>query len=89
MEQRFLEASKGESLVSLWQREFLPYFLDMIWIVGGGYKPFEDSLKLKHKLVELVGEAGANTLLSNLSTEGELMASMGPVVGISKVCMEK
>ncbi|HEY42569.1 MAG TPA: hypothetical protein G4O11_01160 [Anaerolineae bacterium] len=85
MEQCFLEASNGQSLVSLWQTEFLPYFQDMIWIVGGGYKPFEDSLKLKEKLVELVGEADANALLSNLSTEKELMASMGPVVGISKV----
>ncbi len=85
LEQRFLEASSGESLVPLWQEELLPYFQDIAWIVGGGYKPFEDSLKLKQKLVELVGEADANALLSNLSTEGELMASMGPVVGISKV----
>ena len=85
MKQRFQETSNGEGLVSLWQAEFLPYFQDMIWIVGGGYKPFEDSLKLKDKLVELIGEADANDILSNLSTEGELMASMGPVVGISKV----
>jgi phosphohistidine swiveling domain-containing protein len=85
MEQCFKEASSGESLLSLWQAEFLPYFQDMVWIVGGGYKPFEDSIKLKHKLVELVGEADANALLSNLSTEGELMACMGPVVGISKI----
>ena len=85
MEQSFQEASNGESLISLWQGEFLPYFQEMIWIVGGGYKPFEDSLKLKHKLVDLVGEADANDLLSNLSTEGKLMASMGPVVGIFKV----
>jgi phosphohistidine swiveling domain-containing protein len=85
LEQCFLETSDGGSLLSLWQTEFLPYFQDMIWIVGGGYKPFEDSLKLKHKLAELVGEIDANALLSNLSTEEELMASMGPVVGVSKV----
>jgi pyruvate,water dikinase len=48
-------------------------------------------MKLREELIELVGEADANALLSNLSDEAGpdigagLMASMGPVVGISRL----
>jgi phosphohistidine swiveling domain-containing protein len=85
MDQRFQEAQTGQELASLWHDEVQPGFLDVIWIMGGGTQPFEATIKLKRELIELVGEADANALLSNLSTDSELMASMGPVVGVAKV----
>jgi len=72
-------------LAEIWDQELGSQFLDMIWIVGGGYKPYEASIKLKDQLTQLVGEADANALLSGLSSDEELLASMGPVVGIAKV----
>ena len=40
-------------------------------------------------MVELVGLEDADTLLSNLSTRDELLASMGPVVGIARVARDE
>jgi phosphohistidine swiveling domain-containing protein len=91
MVERCQEASRGDELVALWQAELQPYFEGIVWIMGGGYAPFEGSMKLREELIELVGEPDANTLLSSLSDEigldggPNLMDSMGPVVGISKL----
>jgi phosphohistidine swiveling domain-containing protein len=91
MVERCQEASTGDELAALWQAELQPHFEGTMWIVGGGYAPFEASMKLREELIELVGEADANALLSNLSDEAGLaigtglMASMGPVVGISRL----
>ena len=46
-------------------------------------------MKLKKELDVLLGEADANTLFSNLSSEDELLASLGPVVGIARVAQGK
>ena len=85
LEQRFQAARNKVELVEIWDQELAPQYFEMIWIVGGGYKPYEASIKLKDQLTQLVGEADANTLLSGLSSDEELLASMGPVVGIAKV----
>jgi pyruvate,water dikinase len=58
---------------------------DSIWILGGSAQPLESKMKLRQELVELVGEADANALFSSLSSEDEMLASLGPVVGVSKV----
>jgi phosphohistidine swiveling domain-containing protein len=90
-EQQFQAAQTGTELVSLWHDELWPYFTDIVWIMAGGYAPFEASMKLHKELVELVGEADANALLSKLSDEANLgsgsglMESMGPVVGVARV----
>jgi pyruvate,water dikinase len=41
--------------------------------------------KLRPELIKLVGEADANALLSNLSDESALLASLGPVAGVDRV----
>ena len=46
-------------------------------------------MKFRKKLAEIVGEADANALFSNLSIEGDLLASMGPVVGMASVVKGK
>jgi phosphohistidine swiveling domain-containing protein len=60
-----------------------------MWIIGGSAQPLEASMKLKEKLVDLVGEADANALCSSLSSEDELLASLGPVVGVARVAEGK
>jgi phosphohistidine swiveling domain-containing protein len=85
LRRRIQQTQTGAELLSLWHEEFVPEFSEVVWIMGGSAKPLEASMKLKRELAELVGEADANSLFSNLSSESELMASLGPVVGVAKV----
>jgi pyruvate,water dikinase len=45
----------------------------------------ERSGKLRRELKELVGAADADLLLSNVSGQGQLLASLGPMVGLARV----
>jgi pyruvate,water dikinase len=83
-------------LAALWQEEILPTLADGMWLLGGATQPLEATAKLKKELVQLVGEADANALFSNLSrqgsgvgNDGELLASLGPVVGVAWVARGK
>jgi phosphohistidine swiveling domain-containing protein len=76
-------------LIDLWHRDIFSRLFNDIWIVGGSAAPLEASMKLKRKLTDLVGEADANTLLSGLSSGAEMLASLGPLVGIARVAQGK
>jgi phosphohistidine swiveling domain-containing protein len=41
--------------------------------------------RLRHELIELIGPSDADTLLSGVSQQDELLASLGPVVGLSRL----
>jgi pyruvate,water dikinase len=41
--------------------------------------------RLRHELIELVGPSDADTLLSGVSRHDELLASLGPLVGLSRL----
>lgn len=73
-----------EELLHLWRHELEPYNTEAWWglIVSGSKAVL--ALTLSKKLEKLVGTEDANTLLSNLRGNSEL-ASLGPVIGISKV----
>lgn len=73
-----------EELLNFWKQELEPYNAEAWWglIVSGSKAVL--SLTLGKKLEKLVGTEDANTLLSNLRGNSEL-ASLGPVIGISKV----
>jgi pyruvate,water dikinase len=75
----------GDELVAFWKKEIHPGLTEGLWIMGGAAQPLEGRMKLKDQLTELVGEADANALFSNLSSEEEMLASLGPVVGVAKV----
>lgn len=76
--------STREELLNLWKNELEPHNTESWWglIVSGSKAVL--ALTLSKKLEKLVGTEDANTLLSNLRGNSE-MASLGPVVGISKV----
>jgi pyruvate,water dikinase len=80
------DVQNKEALLVLWQEEIKPYFVDAGFMMGASLRPMMKATgKLSKQLVELVGEADANSLLSNLSDDENLLASLGPVVGIWKV----
>lgn len=83
--QRIQHAQTPQELHDLWTVEIYPWLEDGIWILGGATQPLEATMKFRKELVELVGEADANALFSNLSTEDEMLTSLGPVVGVAKV----
>lgn len=73
-----------EELLTLWKNELEPYNRKAWWGLMASGTNAVIALTLRKKLTKLVGTEDANTLLSNLRGDSEL-ASLGPVVGISKV----
>jgi pyruvate,water dikinase len=73
-----------EELLSLWEEELQPSFLKAWLNAGASAIKMTNITALDKKLTELVGSEDANTILSNLRGGSEL-ASLGPVIGISKV----
>ena len=85
LQERIAETEKESELVDIWHREIMSRLTEDIWVVGGSAQPLEALMKLKRELAELVGESDANTLFSGLSSKDEMLASLGPVVGMAKV----
>lgn len=79
------EKSKNE-LLNLWQREIRGHIKNGVWtVLGTANHSAEFAVELKRQLTAMVGPEDAQILISNLSTETELLASLGPSVGIAKV----
>jgi phosphohistidine swiveling domain-containing protein len=85
LRRRIQKTQTGAELVAFWYEEIHPGLTEGLWIMGGAAQPLEARMKLKDQLAELVGEADANALFSNLSSHEERLASLGPVVGVAKV----
>lgn len=73
-----------KELLHLWKKELQPYFLEALSAASIAAIKLTNVTTLDKKLTELVGNEDANSLLSNLRGDSGL-ASLGPVVGISKV----
>jgi phosphohistidine swiveling domain-containing protein len=89
MRRQIQQTQTKEELVALWRQEILPELANGMWILGGATQPLEATTKLRKELVELVGEADADALFSSLSSEDDLLASLGPVVGVDRVAQGK
>lgn len=84
MKEQIKKVKTKKELLSLWKDELQPYINKGWWeLLTGGSKAVI-AMTLSKKLEKLVGAEDANALLSNLRGGAEL-ASLGPVVGISKV----
>jgi pyruvate,water dikinase len=84
--QRRIGGTRQETeLIALWRDEIRPYLTDSLWVMGGGAAPLEALMPVKRELDVLVGEADANALFSGLSSDEQLLASLGPVVGVARV----
>ena len=89
MRREIQNIQQKSKLIDYWNNNVEPELLNGMWLLGGATKPLEATVKFRKELAERVGEADANALFSNLSVEGDLLASMGPVVGIARVVQGK
>jgi phosphohistidine swiveling domain-containing protein len=89
LRQRIQQTRARDGLIAFWHEEVMPWLADGIWILAGATQPLEATVKLRKELTELVGEADANALFSGLSSEDDLLASLGPVVGVARVAQGK
>ncbi len=84
MKIRIKNMKTKSELLSLWKSELWPYNLKAFWVGNAQARRFESIFKLNQDLIKLLGTEDANALLSNLRGGSEL-ASLGPVIGISKI----
>jgi phosphohistidine swiveling domain-containing protein len=85
LRRRARAAETGEELVGLWP-EIEARGAEAFWaVVGTAWRYAEVVAPLRQELIALVGEADAGVLLSGVSTETEMLACLGPVVGLSRV----
>ncbi len=79
----------GKELTQLWNEQIKPHVKDAVWIVLGIAANSADyTLNLRRELKPLVGRDDASILIANLNedTSGtDMLASLGPVLGLSKV----
>ena len=86
MQKRILAEQSKQELSSLWHNEIKGHIKDGVWAVLSTANYSADFTgKLRRELTSMVGPEDANVLISNLSTEEELLASLGPSVGLAKV----
>jgi phosphohistidine swiveling domain-containing protein len=80
-----IEAAARNADLPPWQ-ELLAHTAQAFWAaVSAAWRYGDNVVRLRQELVTLVGPADANALLSNVSQEGEKLASLGPVLGLSQV----
>ncbi|MFZ5967254.1 MAG: PEP/pyruvate-binding domain-containing protein [Bacillota bacterium] len=84
MRERIKKVKTKEELLALWKEELQPYFSEALSAGAMAAIKLTNIMTLDKKLTELVGTEDANALLSNLRGDSGL-ASLGPVIGISKV----
>jgi pyruvate,water dikinase len=85
MTERIQNGRTKEELVPLWHTALLPYYLHSMWVgQAAGTQYVLPANRLRSELIELVGITDANALLANVSN-GAGLASLGPLVGLSKV----
>jgi pyruvate,water dikinase len=86
MHQRIRSTQTRADLVSLWREELKPNVKHAFYALRGSMRQFDEhAARLRRELKQLVGDADANALLSHVSSDGELLASLGPVVGLASV----
>jgi phosphohistidine swiveling domain-containing protein len=76
----------ASALLALWQENLRPVIVHTCRLLRSVTMLMaEPGTKLRLELANLVGEADANALLSNLSGDSAALESLGPLVGLAKV----
>jgi len=80
------QCRNASALLSLWRENLRPVIVRTCRILRSVTMMLgEPGTKLRLELVNLVGTADANALLSNLSGDDSGLESLGPLVGLAKV----
>lgn len=83
---RINEIQNCGELATLYAKELTPRVIDTFWRAVATAWNYGDLVgKLRHHLTEMVSTDDADILLSNVSTQNELLSSLGPVIGLSRV----
>lgn len=86
MRQRIRGIHSASELNALLTTEILPRSVETFWRSYATALQYSARVgPLRRELVNLAGGVDADTLLSNLSASQEMLASLGPMVGLSKV----
>jgi pyruvate,water dikinase len=86
LNRRTQEARTREELVKLMEEELEPISLEAFWRSYATALQYSGLVgKLRRELTEMVGAEDADALLSNVSSHDELLASLGPVVGLARL----
>jgi pyruvate,water dikinase len=86
MHQRIDQIKLHEEFAAIWLNEIIPYVMQSFWmVVGSAWRFGEATGNLRRDLLDLVGMDDADRLLSNVSQEADLLASLGPVVGLAQI----
>jgi phosphohistidine swiveling domain-containing protein len=86
MKVRINEIESTQELADFWAMELAVYGMDAFYTVTASALHYSDCAgKLRRDLIRMVGEEDADALLSNVSRESDLLASLGPTVGLWKV----
>ncbi len=84
--QRIQAVESQRQLADLWRETIWPVILHRFWTVAGSAMRYSEyTARLRRELTRLVGASDASTLLSNVSSGTELLACLGPVVGLAKI----
>jgi len=86
MRLRIPQITNKRKLAALLRDEITPYSMDTFWMVmGSAWDYGELTGKLRRDLTEQIGFDDTDKLLSNVSKETELLASLGPALGLARV----
>jgi phosphohistidine swiveling domain-containing protein len=86
MRQQILQAGTRDELVSLWHEEIEPHVTQSVWAVMASVSRYAGhTTRLRRELREMVEPDDADALISNLSDDSGPLASLGPLMGLSKV----
>lgn len=90
LKEKITQASTSTELLSLWNEEIRPYYIHTCWTLRFVMKSVvSPTTKLRKKLIKLVSEGNANALLSNFYGIEDQLASLGPLLGLSRIIDKK
>ncbi|MGD9144915.1 MAG: PEP/pyruvate-binding domain-containing protein [Anaerolineae bacterium] len=80
------EMSEAGKLISLWREQLDPLFREVHLLLDAFNEDLQSQSRgLKTELTALVGEDAANTLQTTISGDSGELASLGPLVGLSRL----
>ena len=83
---RITDMQTTTGIASLWENEIYPYVLRAFrWVTSTAMSYARGVGTLRPLLEETVGAGDAEVLLTPVSSKGELLECLGPVVGLSRV----
>ncbi|WP_235884102.1 PEP/pyruvate-binding domain-containing protein [Saccharopolyspora elongata] len=86
LHERIAAAGDAGELRALWRSDVEPLLRDSSRMLAAGARLDGAGLvRIRPRLLKLVGEADANALLTGLSAGGDALASLGPVMGLGEL----